>query len=267
MNHRLRLVAGVVVLLSFVVGHASAQTFTSLLSFTGTGGAYPGKYLGGDLTLSGTTFYGMTGSGGSSGDGNIFSIGIDGSGYQNLLSFSGTNGNNPVGSLTLSGTTLYGTTQDGGSSGLGNVFSIGTNGSDYQNLFSFNGLSNGYCPCGSLTLSGTTFYGVTPFGASSTTHGHGTIFSIGTNGSGFQNLHMFGGSDSEYPKGSLILSGTTLYGTTAYGGIGYVGGDTSGNGTVFSIGTNGSGYQNLFNFNGTNGRNPMGSLTLSGTTL
>ena len=44
----------------------------------------------GSLALSGTTLYGMTVEGGSSGDGNVFSLGTNGSGYQNLLSFSGT---------------------------------------------------------------------------------------------------------------------------------------------------------------------------------
>ena len=68
----------------------------------------------GSLTLSGSTLYGMTLSGGANGNGTIFSINTDGSGFQNLFSFSGTNGDNPHGSLTLSGSTLYGMTSAGG---------------------------------------------------------------------------------------------------------------------------------------------------------
>ena len=48
------------------------------------------------------------------GYGNIFSINTDGRGYQNLLSFSGSNGQYPRGSLTVSGSTLYGMTESGG---------------------------------------------------------------------------------------------------------------------------------------------------------
>ena len=72
------------------------------------------RVCSGSLTLNGTTLYGMTLQGGSNGDGNIFSVGIDGTNYQNLVSFTGTGGT-ASGSfstwrLTLNGTTLYGMT-------------------------------------------------------------------------------------------------------------------------------------------------------------
>ena len=66
---------GALILLAAASGQANAQTFTSLLSFTGTGGAYPGHYPGGDVTLSGTTLYGMTALGGSGGDGSFSASG------------------------------------------------------------------------------------------------------------------------------------------------------------------------------------------------
>jgi uncharacterized repeat protein (TIGR03803 family) len=40
----------------------------------------------------------------------------------------------------------------------------------------------------------------------------GTIFQINIDGTGFQVLHSFNGADGSKPYGSLILSGTTLYG-------------------------------------------------------
>jgi uncharacterized repeat protein (TIGR03803 family) len=44
------------------------------------------------------------------------------------------------------------------------------------------------------------------------------------------------------------------------------GGGLNGYGTVFKIMPDGSGYQNLFNFNGgLNGSNPFGSLVFDGT--
>ena len=200
---------GALILLAAASGQANAQTFTSLLSFTGTGGAYPGHYPGGDVTLSGTTLYGMTALGGSGGDGSVFSIGVDGTNYQNVLSFSGNGGpspgQTPLGGPTLSGSTLYGMTQGNGGSYDGNVFSVGVNGTNYQNLLSFNG-SNGSGPCGSLSVSGSTLYGMTEFGGKD---GSGNLFSIGVNGTNYQNLlpHLDG-----FPTGSLTLSGSTLMG-------------------------------------------------------
>jgi len=74
-------------------------------------------------------------------------------------------------------------------------------------------------------------------------YNYGTIFSIGTDGSNFKLLHSFtcGTSDGGNPYDSLTLSGSTLYGmTNAYGGGS--GGGSAGDGTIFSIGTDGSNF-------------------------
>ncbi len=98
----------------FSVG-TDGSGFQNLLSFTGTGGAASGAYPYGSLTLSGTTLYGITQQGGSHGDGNVFSVGIDGSGYDDLYDFTGGgDGRDPQGNLTLSGGTLFGMTDLGG---------------------------------------------------------------------------------------------------------------------------------------------------------
>ena len=236
----------------------------------GTDAAEPSSSL--ILSSDGSTLYSMTRLGGSYGQGTIFSIGANGSGYRILYSFgaSGTDGEFPYGSLTLSsgGNTLYGMTSSGGSNYDGTVFSIRTNGSGYQLLYSFGASgTDGESPQGSLTLSsdGSTLYGMTNSGGG---NGDGTIFSIGANGLGYQILYSFGasGTDGQTPYASLTLSsdGSTVYGMTAYGGANM-------GGTVFSIGTGGTGYQVLYSFSasGTDGQNPYGSLTLSsnGSTL
>ena len=111
--------------------------------------------LGGTLILSGGTLYGTTvhgGTGSSIGtanDGVVFAINTDGSGYTNLVNFTGgtTNGANPYGSLTLVGTTLYGTTRIGGTANLGTIFSVNTNGTGFSTLFNFTGgTTNGANP-------------------------------------------------------------------------------------------------------------------------
>ena len=83
-------------------------------------------------------------------------------------------------------------------------------------------------PYGSLTLSGSTLYGMTAGGGS---NNFGTAFQMNTNGTDFTLLHTFtgGGSDGSFPYGSLTLDGSTLYGMTGFGGVNNLG-------TVFSIG-------------------------------
>jgi uncharacterized repeat protein (TIGR03803 family) len=111
--------------------------------------------------------------GGANGDGNVFRINTDGSGYTDLFDFNGTNGYYPEGGLTVSGSTLYGTTY-GNPISNGNILSINTDGSGYRDLFDFN-FTDGALPVGSLTLSGSTLYGTTAEGG---TYGEGTVFAL-----------------------------------------------------------------------------------------
>ena len=116
-------------------------------------------------------------------------------------------------------------------------------------LHSFTGASDGGRSVAELTLSGDTLYGTAQSGGNS---GGGTVFSVKTNGTGFTILHPFtatvnNGSgnltngDGAIPYAGLTLSGDTLYGTASGGG-------NSGNGTVFSIKTNGTGFTILHSF-------------------
>jgi uncharacterized repeat protein (TIGR03803 family) len=218
----------------------------------------------GSLTLSGSTLYGMTAYGGDSDYGVIFKIDTDGSGYTNLHEFAGgdDDGRHPYGSLTLSGSTFYGMTFSGGDYNSGVIFKMDTDGCSYTNLYDFiGGSDDGKIPYGSLTLSGSTLYGMTYLGGD---YNCGVIFKINTDGSNYTNLHEFAGGNDDglCPYGSLTLSDSTLYGMTSHGG-------DSGYGVIFKIDTDGSSYTNLHEFAGGNddGGNPHGSLTLSGSSL
>src|SRR5262249_8067113 len=91
----------------------------------------------GGLILSGNTLYGTTWQGGTNGNGTIFEINKDGTGFALVHTFSAmspldstiqiptnTDGAGPFGGLVSSGNTLYGTTTFGGFKGKGTVFSI-----------------------------------------------------------------------------------------------------------------------------------------------
>ena len=241
--------------LLFGISKTNAQ-INILKNFNYANGANP--Y--GSLISNGTYLYGMTSNGTEPNeDGNIFKIKPDGTGFDTLLSFNGTNGAAPQGSLIYDGTYLYGMTQQGGYYGNGTIFKIKPDGSGFDTLMSFNN-QIGSGPSGSLLLLSDTLFGMTVNGGY---NNDGTIFKIKTDGTGFDTLFNFNnGTSGNQPNGTLITDGTWLYGMTSNGGI-------NNNGTVFKIKTNGTSFDTLTSFNAssTNGYEPYGSLLLINDTL
>jgi uncharacterized repeat protein (TIGR03803 family) len=232
--------------------------FTTLYSSIGQS---DGGIPQGGLVLSGGILYGTAGLGGLYGNGTVFKINTDGSGFAVLHTFTQTpanppyqnsDGAGPNARLLLSGNTLYGTASSGGTSGSGTLFAINTDGTGFTNLHSFTATSSP----NDLALSGNSLYGTDHFGGAA---GFGTIFTISTDGSGFTTLHNFSGNDGAFPW-CLLLSANTLYGT-AYGGL-------YGGGTVFAVKTDGTGFSTLYNFTrGVDGYGPRGDLFLLDNTL
>ena len=235
--------------------------FTSLYSFSFVPPDGTTPVAG--LTLSGSTLYGTANTGGTNFGGILFKINTNGTGYSILHWFTNNpDGFAPQSELLLSGSTLYGTTKSGGTSSNGVVFSINVSGSGYAVLRSFTNFPDAQHPYGGLVLNSGILYGTTASGGSNTT---GTIFAMGTDGSGYRILYHFSGTvnnlDGWSPKGTLIFNGGNLYGTTSVGGA-------SGQGTIFQISTNGTGYTVLKTFTGNpDGANPMSAVTLQGTNL
>lgn len=196
----------------------------------------------------------------------FFGLGVNfASGQIGLLhSFSGgaTDGGQPLGTLTLSGGMLYGMANSGGSKGFGTIFQVATDGSSFTLLHNFtNGTADDRAPSGSLILSGSTFYGVTSGGGNNL---WGVVFRMNLDGSGYTNLHSFANvtSDGRSPFGSLLLAGSTLNGMTGFAG-------SRGNGTIFKINIDGTGFNLLHSFAGPpcDGSSPQGDLTIAGSTL
>lgn len=237
--------------------------FQILHSFDGTtaGGGGP-SYA---PTLVGNTLYGYANQ-------LVYSIGLDGTGFTPLYSFTGTDGNTT--NFVSDGNVLYSSDYGKG------IYQINLDGSNFsilsQHSFDiditlsqgiiygyegeFNIASDSFSPImnmdagfGGPTVSGSTIYYMN----------ENQILKINTDGTGKTLLYTFNSStDGSQPYGSLLLDGNTLYGLNSYGGSSHDAG------TIFKINTDGSGFQVMHVFtSGNDGNGPQGSLVISGDTL
>ena len=190
-----------------------------------------GAWSRGSLTRVGGVLYGRTAVGGAANSGTVFRIGEDGSGFASLYSFTagGDNGtgNQPHHNAMLwLGDRLLGAALHGGNQlndqpsrvtgdvtsgpptvqlGNGALFTIRPDGSDYRVLLELDGGPSASALPHSppaLAPDGRTLYGMTSSGGA---HGSGTLYAIGTDGTGYRLLHSFSAKDGDQPHGVLAF--------------------------------------------------------------
>ncbi len=200
-----------------------ASTPTTLINFDYTDGGYPTAGLIADAAgdLFGTTEYG-----GAYGYGTVFEIAKTSTGYASspttLVSFNGTDGQDPLGGLIADAAgNLFGTTWQGGATGDGTVFEIAKTSTGYASspttLVSFDIFSDGGNPNGGLIADAAgDLFGTTSAGG-------GTVFEIAKTNTGYAStpttLVNFVGTNGAYPNGGLIADAAgDLFGTTWDGG-------------------------------------------------
>src|SRR5450755_724192 len=230
--------------------------------------------------------YGTTEYGGATGYGVVFELSPDGAGWKetvlhNFGVTSGADGSVPINGLVMdSAGNLYGTTFSGGGCGCGTVFELSPSGDGWPERVIY-ATDMGYAGL-AMDAAGNIF------GANAS-----TVFQLSPNGHGGWNptvIHTFSGGpkDGSDPQGTPVLDQTgNIYGTTAYGGAtvsgialdlaGNLYGTTQsggeysnsnpyGDGTVFEltapVGKGSYKEKTLWNFNGTDGSEPIDSLIL-----
>jgi uncharacterized repeat protein (TIGR03803 family) len=202
---------------------------TVLHNFAGppSDGQYP--YYGALLIDKQGNFYGITDSGGASGNGTLFKLSKSGT-LTLLHSFAGgsSDGELPFGGpVADKNGNLYGTTDNGGSSNVGIVWKVSKKGKETV-LHNFTASqSDGAHPFAGVILDAKgNLYGSTMYGGAI---GVGTVYELNTKGA-LTLLHSFDGSDGQTPWAGLLLrdSKGTLYGTTRIGG-------TGGEGTLWQL--------------------------------
>ena len=206
------------------------------------------------------TFYG------ASGEGSLYKINADGTGFVQWNLPSNIRGTVFAGTVTQAPNGIfYGMTNGGGSSGIGDIFSFNPTNNTFNNVLNFNG-SNGGGPRGTMLLANNSLlYGVTTGGASggsgcpSPSCG-GTLFSLDPSTNIYTPLYFFGCNGCFPWYGLIQANNNLLYGLTTNGGINSCS-STGGNcGTIYSFDINTNTYSKLYDFDGTRGSNPYGNL-------
>ncbi|MGA8758803.1 MAG: choice-of-anchor tandem repeat GloVer-containing protein [Stellaceae bacterium] len=230
-----------------------ASTPTILFSFDGAHGAHPlaGLIADDKDNLFGATYFGGASTNCDNGCGTVFEIAKTKSGYADtptiLVSFNGTNGENPAATPSFdSNGNLFGTTIRGAGNqacpfpdGCGTVFEIAKTNGGYAStpitLVSFN-FSNGSFPGTSLTIDARdNLFGTTLDGGAG---GVGTIFELVKTGSSYAStpttLVSFNSFNGAGPSGGLLADASgDLFSTAGSGGA-------VGKGIVFEL--TGSGF-------------------------
>jgi uncharacterized repeat protein (TIGR03803 family) len=223
-----------------------------------------GAYPLGDVALLGETLYGAADGGGGAGNGTVFAINLDGTGFRSLHSFDSDQGTAQPNGVIGSDNVLYGTFQGGvGYSGPGGVFAIRTNGTGFTILHSFSYRDGAY-PLGGLTVSNKMLLGTTGGGGQ---WNGGTVFSLLTDGSGFELLHEFippeeeRNEDGGDPHGTLALRGGTVYGVGTVE-VATTSGAISQHGVIFGVNLDSSSFKTIYSF--PNGVGPVNGVLSSG---
>lgn len=222
-----------------------------------------------------TELFGLTAAGGKKGEGTLYQMRMDGSGFHLLHSFRMKSGNVPHGFVVRSGNWLYGLTRLGAVVPKKENFTSKANYKLYKKgdgvLWRYNLLSGTYRVMhrfsyagplaaatlpggavdgavpdhGGLQIRGNRLWGVTTLGGRNQ---GGVIFSIRMNGSDYRIAHTFGsigrGADLARPHGTLMPGPDGwLYALADQGGKSGVGG-------VFRYQPSSRRYQVLYSFKG-----------------
>jgi uncharacterized repeat protein (TIGR03803 family) len=254
MANRSALLAASLIFLSLAVAAPStAQTFTTLINFRFTNGAYPRASMtqGIDGNLYGTTSGG--GSKNCGGCGTVFRV--TPSGIMSVIAEfdDDPDGESPSALLQTANGNFYGTTIYGGANNDGTIFEISPSGS-LMLLHTFDYTDDGTPLAGLVEGPNGNLYGTTISGGPNY---DGTIFAVTPEGT-LTTLHDFDGVDGNGSASALVLAENgNFYGTTSEGGTSTS--CTRGCGTVFTVTPKGT-LTSLHSFDGSDGSSPLAGL-------
>ena len=188
---------------------------TTLVSFNGTNGSYPGQ----DLTADGQgNLYGTTFRGGANGDGTVFELSpsflSNSRTLTTIYSFDATTGARPQSRLLIDGEgNLFGTASAGGLNNAGVLFELASGSHAFTSLASFSSGTASH-PSGALAQDANgNLYG-TDYGEKYV--GSGAVFQWSPSTRALANLVTFTYRDYAWPMAGVIIDGRgNLFFTTS----------------------------------------------------
>lgn len=224
----------------------TTNTFTKKVDFdSNTNGGEPQGSL---VLASNNKFYGMTGSGGTNGDGVIFEYDPTTNSLIKKIDFEYNTGSEPYADLIqATNGKLYGMTREGGDNGnaSGTLFEYDIATNTKTTRVNFSAL-NGENPEGNLVQAPNgKLYGMTRYGGANF---DGVLFEFDPATNTYTKKLDFGGTTfGSQPSGSLAVSPNgKLYGGTNYGGA-------NGRGVIFEYDPANNTFTKKLDFNSTNG--------------
>lgn len=233
---------------------ALAAPFQVLHAFNGADGDFPH----GNLTVDGTIVYGATSGGGPFGSGTVYAINADGTGFHTIHSFKetgqagGRQGSSPQGGMLVGGGSISGAVKGGTANESGGHFSVNIDGTGYNVLpvdrWNEPIPTRGTSPVGDFAPGPFGSYRVMTGGGA---NGNGVI----TGGNLFDPFQMPGGAGAaKAPEAGVAVVGDRVFGTASQGGA-------FNQGAIFALDSDGTDYQILHSFDGSDGFMPMTQMT------
>ena len=222
--------------------------FNTAFNFSYPNGWMPmGNLLrGSDGNLYGTCF-----EGGDYASCTIYRYNPDNGDYLDVYDFNITDGDYPTSGLVEKDGILYGNSSSGGWNGGGVIYSYNMSTGIYTDMYNMSMTTGSYPYSSPVIGTDGKLYGVAVYGGSNNL---GAIFSYDIDNNTYSDLHDFSSSSGSSPYGGLIQgSDGKLYGMTYAGGA-------NGDGVIYSFDPSDNTYENLYDFDGTNGGSPKGTL-------
>ncbi len=231
---------------------ANGGNFQVAYSFVNATGAMP---LGGVTLSNNGKLYGVTELGGFGDSCVVYCYDPATGVYNNIHDFFqntqlGYNAVSPM-TNTVWGQ-LYGLTNAGGTNGNGVIYRVDPATNSYYDEYNFSG-TDGSSPMGSLRLlSNGKLYGTTSYGGANSS---GVIFSYEPFNHVYSKLYDFNIATGGHPQYGAFMQATNskIYGLTYFGGL-------NGYGVLFSFDPVTNAYADLYDFDGTTGSSPEGTL-------
>ncbi len=235
------------------------NNYVKKFDFGGTNGNYPNGSM---IVATNGKLYGITGNGGATNNGVLYEFDPFTGVYTKKVDFAGaSNGSYANGNLVqATNGKLYGLTAYGGANSLGVLFEYNITTNTLTKKIDFTGSATGSVPYGNLVqATNGKLYGLTTAGGAS---GNGVLFEYDPATNVFIKKANFNGTGKgAQPYGSLIQANNgKLYAMTKIGG-------TSNFGTIIEYDIAADTLIKKIDFNGSNGKWPLGDLMQSANGL